>query len=158
MLKKSLFALFLSLLFLSCGNNFLYEKDIALPENVWRYDNAAVFSFDIEDSAALYNLYFDLAHAVDFKTQNLYVKFYTTTPSGKITEDLVSLELAGKDGVWFGDCGGEKCTLSIPLQNNAYFAETGTYELRAEQYSRTEALPGVYSVGFSIEKTDKKRQ
>ena len=143
---------------MSCGQDFLYEKDLELSESTWTYDNTAVFSFEIEDSSPLYNLYFDLIHAADFKTQNLYVKFYTKTPSGKVTEDLVSLELAGKDGIWFGNCSSEKCSLRIPLQSNAYFAEQGTYELRAEQYSRTPNLAGVHSLGFKIEKTDKRRK
>jgi len=157
-MKNILLLLSFCFLLQSCSQSFIYEKDISLPENTWAYANKLDFPFEISDTKALQNLYLDITHNTEFKTQNMYVKFHTKSPSGKIVSDLVSLELAEKDGVWFGDCGGEWCDLRIPIQSGAYFDETGTYTLSIEQYTRTESLKGVKSIGFRVEKTDKTRK
>jgi len=141
----------------SCGQSFIYEKDISLPEDTWVYENKLDFPFEITDTKALQNLYLDITHSSEFKTQNLYVKFHTKSPSGNIITDMVSLELAEKNGVWFGNCGGQWCDLRIPIQSGAYFTETGTYTLSVEQYTRKEALKGVKSIGFKVEKTENTR-
>ena len=157
-MKNTFFLFALCFLLQSCSQSFLYEKDISLPENTWTYENKLEFPFEITDTKALQNLYFDLTHSSEFKTQNLYVKFHTKSPSGKVVSDMVSLELAEKNGVWFGNCGGQWCDLRIPIQSDAYFEETGIYTLTVEQYTRIEALKGVKSVGFRLEKTDKTRK
>jgi gliding motility-associated lipoprotein GldH len=151
---------FLSFCFLlqSCGQSFLYEKDISLSNNTWTYDSQLDFPFEVTDTKSLQNLYLDITHSTEFKTQNLYVKFHTKSPSGKVISDVVSLELAEKNGVWFGNCGGEWCDLRIPIQSGAYFEELGTYTLSIEQYTRTEALKGVKSIGFRVEKTERTRK
>lgn len=156
---KNIFSLlFFCFLLQSCGQSFLYEKDISLSNNTWAYENQLNFPFEITDTKALQNLYLDITHSTEFKTQNLYVKFHTKSPSGKIVSDMVSLELAEKNGVWFGNCGAEWCDLRIPIQNEAYFEETGIYTLSVEQYTRTDALKGVKSIGFRVENTGKIRK
>jgi len=156
---KNIF-LFITFCFLlqSCSQSFIYEKDISLTQNTWAYDNQLDFPFEVTDTKALQNLYLDITHSTEFKTQNLYVKFHTKSPSGKLVSDMVSLELAEKNGVWFGNCGGDWCDLRIPIQNNAYFDETGIYTLSIEQYTRTEALKGIKSIGFRVEKTEQTRK
>lgn len=129
-----------------------------MSNSTWAYDNQLEFPFEVTDTKALQNLYLDLTHSTEFKTQNLYVKFHTKSPSGKIVSDIVSLELAEKNGIWFGDCGSTWCDLRIPIQSDAYFEETGTYTLSVEQYTRTETLKGLKSIGFRVEKTDKVRK
>ena len=156
---KNIFLLLLFCFLLqSCGQSFLYEKDISLAQNTWAYENKIDFPFEVVDTKSLQNLYLDLTHSTEFKTQNLYVKFHTKSPSGKIISDMVSLELAEKNGLWFGNCGGEWCDLRIPIQSGAYFEEVGTYTLSVEQYTRTEALKGIKSIGFRIEKTERVRK
>lgn len=157
-MKRIFLPILLSLLLSACGQNYIYEKSLSLPADTWQYDNVLEFAFDIKDTEALYNLYLEVAHGTTFQTQNVYVKFYTTSPDGKITEDLVSLELADKNGIWYGNCGGEICELLIPIQSNAYFEQTGKYTVKIEQYSREKKLPSVRTIGFKIEQTDKKRQ
>ena len=157
-MKNTLFFLSFCFFLQSCGQSFLYEKDISLSNNTWAYENQLDFPFEITDTKALQNLYLDITHSTEFKTQNLYVKFHTKSPSGKLVSDIVSLELAEKNGVWFGNCGGEWCDLRIPIQSGAYFEEAGTYTLSVEQYTRTEALKGVQSIGFRVESTEQVRK
>lgn len=157
-MKNTFLLLLFCCLLQSCGQSFIYEKDIALPENTWNYENTLDFPFEVTDVKALQNLYLDITHSTEFKTQNLYVQFHTKSPSGKVVSDMVSLELAEKNGVWFGNCGGTWCDLRIPIQSGAYFEETGTYTLSIEQYTRTDVLKGVKSMGFRVEKTNKMRK
>ena len=76
---------FLSFCFLlqSCGQSFLYEKDISLSNNTWTYDSQLDFPFEVTDTKSLQNLYLDITHSTEFKTQNLYVKFHTNRQVAK---------------------------------------------------------------------------
>lgn len=155
---KQLFLLIIPVLLLSsCAQNFIYEKDISLPEKVWTYENKLAFDFEVEDTESLYNLYLDIDHSVDFGSQNMYVKFYTQFPSKKVLTDVVSLELAGKGGIWFGNCGSEMCNLRIPIQSSVFFEQTGIYTVTVEQFTRKDNLPGIAEIGFRIENTGKKK-
>jgi len=157
-MKNIFLLLVLYCLISSCSPSFTYEKDISLPENTWSHSNQLAFSFEISDTKALHNLYLDVAHGIEFKTQNLYVQFHTKPPSGETVSDVVSLELAEKTGIWFGNCGGDWCDLRIPIQSGVYFKEAGTYTVTIEQYTRTEDLKDVKSIGFRVEKTEAVRK
>lgn len=157
-MKKITLFLFLCICFQSCQQSFMYEKDISLPENVWNYDNKIEFDFEIPSTEELYNLYLDIEHGTDFKSQNMYVKFYTKSPSGKIVADVVSLEMAEKSGVWLGKCSSEACNLSIPIRSNIFFEENGDYKLTLEQFTRDADLKFVNSIGLKIEKIGAKRK
>ena len=155
----------LSLLFLliipflsSCGPNYLYEEDHEIDSTGWTYENILNFSFDIQDTLAVYNLFLEIEHSTDYAKQNLYTRISTTFPSGKKLEKILSLELADKSGFWLGDCGGKNCELRLPIQEGAFFNETGTYAIALEQYMRESPVQGIQEIGFKLEKTGDRRQ
>lgn len=151
MLKKLLPALCLyCLLLTSCGESYIFEKTLAVPDGNWRYDQPLDFDFEIPDTSARYDLLLDVQHAGDYGFQNLYVQFHTTFPSGKAETQLVSLELAAQTGIWNGECSGNSCTVQIPLQVNAIFQELGTHRISVEQYMRKNPLPGVEGMTLKI--------
>jgi gliding motility-associated lipoprotein GldH len=141
----------------SCGPDIIYEKNYDLPEEGWSYEDALNFEVPVEDTLEIYNLYLDLVHSRDYPFENMYVRIHTTFPSGRRTTEQVSLELAGEAGIWNGDCGREICRITIPIQTNAYFDQTGSYEFTLEQYMRRNPLPGVESIAFRMEDTGNRR-
>ena len=143
----------LSILLVSCGPNYIFDQSQKIDQAEWTYQDSLSFNTAITDSLKIYNLYLGLEHATTFSMQNLYVKIHTTFPSGQRLSELVSLELANKAGVWFGDCNSEWCDLSIPIQTGAYFDLPGNYTFTIEQYTRKEPLQGVKNISFKIEDT-----
>ena len=108
------------------------------------------FDFTVEDTLRKYDLMLDVAHSGDYGFQNLYVQFHTTYPSGEKKSQTVSLELANKSGIWNGECGGNECTVEIPLQVNASFKELGIHNISIEQYMRKNPLTGIKKMTLKI--------
>jgi len=142
-------------LFTACDINFLYEKKIELTDNQWTYDNPLVYDFEIEDTVARYNIFLEIEHTPEFPFQNLYTKIYTTYPTGRTIESQISIDLADKTGKWYGKCGSEDCLLRVGLQQNTFFKEIGKHQIVFEQYTRQEAVKGLNSIAFLLQKQAK---
>lgn len=141
-----------------CGPDYEYEKTYPIATGTWSYSDSLDFSFEIEDTVELYNLWILLDHSVDYGYQNLYTRIHTRFPSGEDLREALSLELADKVGRWYGDCNSRSCTLKIPIQQGAFFNQTGTYHITVEQYMRQERISGIQEIGFLVEKTGQQRQ
>lgn len=146
-----------SALLASCGPAFQFDESRELGEEQWAYADTLDFSFSIEDTTAIYNLYIELEHSTAYAYQNLYTQVYTRFPGGEQIRELLSLELAEKGGLWLGDCGKGYCTLRIPIQEGAYFNKAGNYTITLQQYMRVDPVSGVRSLRFMLEDTGKRR-
>ncbi|MEQ8707232.1 MAG: gliding motility lipoprotein GldH [Phaeodactylibacter sp.] len=151
LLLGSLFALS------SCGPDMIYDATREIPDTGWAYDDPLAFSFEVQDTNKVYNLWLEVEHAADYKTQNLYTKILTAFPDGHRMEETVSLELANKAGVWYGKCDGKDCVLRVPLQSDTYFNQLGSYELGIEQFMRQDSIRGVRALRFMVEDTGRAR-
>ena len=136
--------------YFGCKKEFIFEKEISIVDSAWNYNNILKFDFEINDISKKYDLMLEVIHAGDYDFQNLYVKFQTAYPSGEKKEQVVSLELAGKSGIWNGQCSGNTCAVEIPLQVNAIFEEKGKHQISIEQYMRKSPLRGVEGMALKI--------
>lgn len=152
MIKSFARSLVLLITVASCTTGAFYQSSVSPTNGLWTYDAPLAFEFDIQDTLARYDFYLDVQHSTDYPFQNLYVKVITEHPQTPPQEDVVSLELANKLGLWEGKCANEKCKVRIPLQTNARFDEIGPYALRFNQYTRTDSLQGVLEMALSIQK------
>ncbi len=155
--KGPITLILLGILVFSCGKNYQYQKSYDLEGEQWTYADSLSFSFDIQDTTKIYNLYLQLEHSTDYDYQNLYTYIHTQFPSGDRLDEKLSLQLANKAGYWEGKCGKKHCKLTIPIQENAYFNQLGTHSLILEQYMRMDSLPGIKSIAFMLEDTKVKR-
>ena len=148
-------AFFCSLLFislLSCSESYIYEQSYEPEEEVWRYEQAIEFDFEIVDTSAYYTFFLDIDHSVDYPFQNLYTRIKTSYPNGAEKEDVLSLELSDQLGLWQGNCRKEYCKVRIPLQTEAIIKEAGNYSLRFEQFTRRDTLPGLKKLTLRVAK------
>lgn len=150
-------ALFFLATLLACGPKVIVDEHRSVDPAGWTYEADKTFDFAITDTSQLYALHLIVEHQPDFFAQNFYVNITTTRPDGERTTDPVSLQLADKFGRWYGDCGGESCTLDILLQPVAFFDQLGAYQLSIEQHTRREKLAGIRGLRFRIEELDKER-
>ena len=151
------FLLLVGIMLQSCGKDYAYQKEYDIPQMTWDYMDTLNFNFEIEDTLTLYNLYLQIEHVEDYAYQNLYTKISTKFPEGELLEEVLSLELADKVGNWEGQCSGEVCKLTIPIQENAYFNTNGEYQITIEQFMRKSPLVGIRKIGFILEKTAKSK-
>lgn len=136
--------------FTACQNDYFYDQTVNPEAETWRYDQPAQFDFTIQDTSIRYDFLLDIKHREDFSYQNLYTEIITQFPDSTSQDDVVSLELADKLGLWVGDCRKGYCSLTIALQEQARFAIPGDYSLRLEQFTRTDSLPGVAALRLRI--------
>lgn len=138
-------------LFSGCEQNVIATKSIDMID-VWTYEDELDLQFNIDDTDGKYDLLLDIIHDPSFGYENLYVIIKTSFPSGEVTKDVVSLNLAGPRGSWLGKCNNTKCSIEILLNAAFAFKETGSYTLSLAQHSREESLQGIKQVSFRLVK------
>lgn len=146
----------ITLSLLACGPSYLFEEKKDIPKGLWAYQDTLDFKFSVPDTASLYNIYVDFVYADTFPNQNIYIKFYTKFPDGKRLSKPLSFDFFDPEGNATGKCSGGKCRAQIAIQQNAFFEEAGDYTLTLEQFGRKDPLPGLKSVGISVEKAGKR--
>ncbi len=145
---------FIALFLFGCGNDFIFEKSIDIPDASWGYDNKLPFEFEVTDTTKAYQILLEVEHAGDFGFQNCYVQITTTFPNGEEKKQPVSLELAGQSGIWTGKCSGNACTLEIPLQGKAKFKQPGKHSITVEQFMRVNPLVGIKAISLKVKQLE----
>lgn len=125
-------------------NNVLNAVDWVMEHNYWVSGDEKSFTLTAGDTSKVYAMEITLAHDVSYPYQNLYIKTNTVFPSGKEVESVTSIELMRNDGAWAGDCRGQTCHISMPLQERFTFPEIGTYTWSVEPYMRIDTVPGIH--------------
>ncbi len=143
----------ISLAFAACGPEVVYEQHHDLPGE-WSYADSVTFAYEIADTSRAYDLVLEIDHEDVFATQNLYAQFTTIYPDGSRQTEPLSLELADGSGRWLGDCSGEDCALSLPLQVSTRYPAVGTYAMVLRQFMRQDPIPGIEGFGLRIAVAD----
>lgn len=141
----------------ACEPEYLYRDQKEIPDGQWYYRDTLNFSFQVEDTTALYDLTVEFTHADSFREQNIYVMFYTRFPNGKRLKKALSFDLFDAEGNPAGRYWMGKCHAVIPIQRNAYFNEVGKYLITIEQYGRRDPISGIQSIGLNVQKTGEKK-
>ena len=147
----------------ACDPNRVYEKntDLKSPAGdayVWDVQQRPSFTFDIADTTARYDVYFNVRNAADYGFYNLYLKHTLAGPDGRPAGPALLHQLVlmnPKTGEPLGAGAGDIFDhqfLALPRQ---HFAKPGTYKLTLEQYMRQNRLPGIMAVGVRVAKVGK---
>lgn len=156
--KNILFGLFAGLLLWSaCGPDYLFKEEKNIPGARWAYKDTLDFAFAISDTQALYKIAVQFEYVDTFPTQNIYAKFYTRFPDGKRLTKPLSFDFFDAEGKVIGDCSGKTCRTDVTIQENAFFEKPGQYLITLEQFCRVDPLPGLKTVGLTVQKTGKKK-
>lgn len=142
--------------FSGCDTKRVYEENVDIPKYIWNLNFKPEFKVEIKDTSLLYNIYVNIRHTKFYPNSNLWVLITTQFPDGKKLEKRVNLDLASNEGKWYGDCLGDICDIKVPIQQNAFFDQLGSYSFQYEQIMRTDNLPFVMSMGLRIEKAGSK--
>ncbi|MDX2135022.1 MAG: gliding motility lipoprotein GldH [Saprospiraceae bacterium] len=150
--KNTLFTAFITLAFFACSEPSEFNQRLEVNPAAWAYADTLDFRFTITDTAARYNLYFDVMHVDTFPWQNLYTRLHTRFPDGKRLSKPVSFDLFNSRGESNGSCSGRRCTVQTVLQENTRFNLPGEYVFTVEQFMRRDSIPGIFAVEFTVQK------
>jgi len=148
-LKNIILFVFVFILLSGCGEKPIYNKKIEIEGN-WNYEDKLSFPIEIDKLDLTYDLILSLTYGQEFGYQNLYVKIITQYPSGKIDEDILSLNLTNGHGIFLGDCNSSECEIDLLLQQKFKFKEAGKYVFTILQNGRVENLENVHAVELKL--------
>lgn len=152
-LKKIFFVLIVSFVFASCIKVDLYEKQASIPSQEWYYDNVPQFTFHIDDTTSLYNVFVILRHTDLYEYNNIWLRIGLKTPSDPFKYQNVNVGLASDSKGWEGTGMDDifevrKSIAAAPFS----FKTAGDYTFSIKQIMRQNPLGHILNIGIRIEK------
>ncbi|MEO6831731.1 MAG: gliding motility lipoprotein GldH [Chitinophagaceae bacterium] len=155
--KSAFLVLSLVLLIVSCSKpSPQFQENFAVPGGAWAASFQPTFHFDIDDTAAAYQIQLLIRHTDIYPFSNIWLTMDSKAP-GDTTWGKVRVEvpLAASSGQWLGRGMGEIVEQRVPitsLDRPAFFPKKGRYTVRLTQDMRRNPLPEVLTVGIRLEK------
>ena len=138
----------------SCNTIDVFEKDIAIPKHEWSTAFRPEISFEITDTASLYNIYIVVRHSDAYRYNNLWINLYTRIPNDTLRKQRLDLRLATDDKGWLGSGMDDIYEHRILITNTPQqLNRKGQYTFSLENIMREEPLEHVMNVGIRVEKT-----
>lgn len=145
----------------SCDSNKVYEEYVKIEsdqikggEYIWDYTKPVSFEFEVNDTAALHNVYVNVRHANLYQYRNLWLFIDSWSPSGVKSVDTLECTLADDKGKWLGSGLGDIWDTQILWKRNVRFATPGKYHVEYKQGMRVDNLPGIMDMGLRVELAD----
>lgn len=147
------FVLIFPLAFASCIKVDLYEKQSAIPRQQWYYDNVPQFTFHIDDTTSLYNVFVILRHTDLYEYNNIWLRMGLKTPSDSFNYQNVNVVLASDSKGWAGTGMDDIYEVRKSISAAPFsFKKAGDYTFSIKQIMRENPLLHVLNVGIRIEK------
>lgn len=151
-LKKVLFIALLITTICSCGKIDLYEKQAQIPAQKWFYNNVPEFTFQIEDTTSLYNIYVVLRHTDLYGFNNLWLRIGSKAPGDSMTYQNLNIRLATGSS-WKGTGMDDIYEIREMISPGPVsFNRTGDYHFKIAQIMRENPLRYILNVGLRVEK------
>lgn len=152
-MKKSLFIIFLPLIFLSCIKTDLYEKQAVIPSQQWFYNYIPEFTFHIDDTTSLYNVYVILRHTDLYKYNNAWLRVGLKTPKDSMKFQNINLVLGTDSKGWQGTGMDDIFEVRKSISSGPFtFKTSGDYTFSIAQIMRENPLQYILNVGVRVEK------
>lgn len=148
----SFYILGLALLFASCEQGALYEKNVSVESHKWYDDTIPSFEIHIDDAQAIYDIYVNLRHNKDYRFSNIFFLLHEKGPDLKDTAYRHEATVAEADGRWVGRSAGNLYHIEHWAKQGFVFPDTGVYTFAIEQNMRSNPLEGVTDVGIKVVK------
>ncbi len=91
---------------MSCSSDVIYENNQSFENNIWTYEDAKEFSFEIKDSATLAKISLNFRNTIDYQYSNIYMYLHMSYPNGYEDTDTLEFFIAQPNGKWLGECSG----------------------------------------------------
>ena len=152
-MKKFFLISLLPLIFASCIKIDLFEKQATIPSQQWFYTNIPKFTFHIDDTTSLYNVYVILRHTDLYKYNNIWLRIGLKTPTDSFNYQNVNVVLAtdakGWEGTGMDDIYEVRKSISAAPFS---FKTSGDYTFSIQQIMRENPVKNILNVGLRVEK------
>jgi gliding motility-associated lipoprotein GldH len=135
----------------ACQKIDVFEKTASFPKHEWTSQNKPSFSFIIEDTTSLYNIFLVIRHEDAYNYNNIWVNLNMQGP-----RDTVSLRrefvLANNSQGWLGSGMDDIYEHRIPFSSTPAKLQKGQYTFTVKQDMREDPLEHILNVGIRVEK------
>lgn len=152
MIKYILYSCIAIGLSVSCSNDAVYEKNQAIPNRSWSYEEKPRFDVHIDDNKSKYNVYINLRHSNEYDFSNIFVLLHEKGNKLLDTAYRKEISLAQLDGRWLGNSAGSLYEIQYLAKESFVFPDTGMYTFTIEQNMRETPLKDVVDVGIKVVK------
>jgi gliding motility-associated lipoprotein GldH len=143
----------LGTVFFSCTQLNVYEKNTSITGHNWKSDFNSKGSFDINDTAAFYNMYVVLRHTDAYKYENIWLNIGLQAPGDSMRYTRYNVLLANGAAGWEGIGMNDIREIRKLLETSGgIFKKTGTWNFSVSQLMRDNPLEHIMSVGMRVEK------
>jgi gliding motility-associated lipoprotein GldH len=143
--------IFASFFLKSCETKLFYSESIAIDSSGWLKSDTLIFSPQLENIEARYNIYLWVRHSKDYTNSNLWLKVISVPNMTTDSTYLVDIPIADKTGKWLGECSTSLCTQRILLNENFQFTDLGAFKVEVLHYMRADDLQEVKNIGLEFE-------
>lgn len=152
-MKKLLIIFLLSTLAISCIKIDLFEKQVPIPSQQWFYNNVPQFTFHIDDTSSMYNVFVVLRHTDLYNYQNIWLRMGSKAPGDSMHFQNINLILASDSKGWEGSGMDDIFEVRKNISPGPVsFKKTGDYTFSIAQIMRENPLKYIMNVGIRIEK------
>ena len=156
-LKKIISILLITSLMVSCAKIDMFEKQVKIPSQQWFYNNNPAFTFQITDTASLYNLYIVLRHTDAYNYNNIWLRLGSNGPGDSIHFQNINLVLANDANGWEGTGTDDIFEVRKNITRGPVpFKKPGIYTFSIAQIMRENPLQHILNVGLRVEKIKSK--
>ncbi len=138
--------------FSSCNSIDLFEKDTVIPNYKWESNFSASGTFNVADTASLYNVYLVLRHTDAYDYNNIWLNAGLQPPGDSMQFQRINLLLGDDRNGWEGAGANDIWEVRKMISNGPRRFKKGEYRYNISQLMRESPLPQVMSVGIRLEK------
>ena len=135
----------------SCQTIDVFEKTTSFATHQWTSNTKPSFTFEITDTASLYNIYLVLRHEDAYNYNNIWINLAAKSPKDLVTVRREFILANNKQG-WLGSGMDDVFEHRVPFNNKPASLHKGTYTFTLQQDMREDPLEHILNVGVRVEK------
>ena len=151
-MKNCFGAITILLLIASCSTLDVYEKTAFFPAHQWKSSEKCNFSFNIQDTLALYNIFVIIRHEDAYHFNNIWLNIATQAPGDSIRNQQVSVQLADNKKGWLGTGMDDIFDHRVRITRSPVKLKKGIYSFALQQNMLEEPLQYILNAGIRVEK------
>jgi len=130
----------------------VFEKTVFFPKHVWSANEKPSFTFTVEDTSSLYNIFVVLRHEDAYRFNNLWLNITTQAPGDSARTQQVNVRLADNTRGWLGTGMDDVFDHRARITQMPVKLRKGNYTFTLQQIMREDPLQYVLNAGIRVEK------
>jgi gliding motility-associated lipoprotein GldH len=141
------------LIITSCKQIDLHEQNISIPKNNWQSSDISKSTFEITDTAGIYNVYIVIRHTDAYEYSNIWLNVGLQKEGENMKYQKLNLNLANDLKGWEGIGMNDIWEVRKPIARVAL--KKGTYVTSVGHIMRQNPLQNIMNIGVRVEKEER---